>query len=277
MSTVDDIHLSAASRANLLSLQNTTKLIGRTQERLATGQKVNSALDDAAAFFQAQGLTNRASDLSRTKDGIDQAIQTLKATIDGIDSATQIVEQLQGLAQSAKSASTAADRSQLANQAELLAVQLNNLINDSSYNGINLIKATPDNLQVNFNEDATVELTIVGINLTAANLGADISTATNNWGTSGDVNADLDEYASALGQLRTAASTIGSQNTLLQTRLDFVNNIVNTLSEGSDKLTLADTNEEGANLLALQTRQQLGINSLSLAAQSEQAILTLFR
>ena len=273
----EDIKLSASSRTNLLALQSTTKLIGRTQERLATGLKVNSAADNAAAFFESRSLSNRASDLNNVKDNIDQAVSTLQTALGGITSASQILEQLQGLASAAKNSTSATDRSALANQAEQLAAQLDLLINDTSYNGINLIKATPDNLQVNFNEDATVELTIAGQNLSGANLGADITTASNHWGTVGDINSDLNEYTSAIGQLRTAASTLGSQTTLLQTRLDFVNTLVNTLQEGSDKLTLADTNEEGANLLALQTRQQLGINALSLAAQSEQAILTLFR
>ncbi|MCC7045094.1 MAG: flagellin [Alphaproteobacteria bacterium] len=273
----EEVKLSASSRANLVALQGTTKLIGRTQERLATGLKVNSALDDASAYFQSRSLNFRASDLSQIKDGIDQSIQTLKAALTGIESASKIVEQLKGLASAAKNATSAAERSTLSNQAQQLAAQLDNLINDASYNGVNLIKATPDNLQVNFNEDATVELTVAGTNLSAANLGANISSTSNNWGTVGDINSDLDEYSSALGQLRTAASTLGSQTTLLQTRLDFLTSMVNTLSEGADKLTLADTNQEGANLLALQTRQQLGINSLSLAAQSESSILSLFR
>ncbi len=271
-----DIKLSASTRTNLLSLQATTRLIGRTQERLSTGLKVNSALDDASAYFQARSLTNRASDLSSVKDGVDQAIQTLKAAVHGIESATSLVEQIKGLANGAKNATTATERSTLANQAEQLAAQLDLLLNDASYNGLNLVRATPDNMEINFNEDSAVELTIIGVNCTSANLGADITLSTNNWGTVGDINADLDEYTSALGQLRTSAATLGSQNTLLQTRFDFIADIVNTLKEGSDKLTLADTNEEGANLLALQTRQQLGINSLSLAAQSEQAILSLF-
>lgn len=271
------ISLGAASRSNLLALQNTTGLIGRTQGRLATGLKVSSALDDASAYFQARALSNRAGDLSKVKDKVDQAVSTVNAAVQAIESATAIVEQIKGLAESAKAASTASDRSALGNQAERLATQLNNLINDASYGGVNLLKATPDNLQVNFNEDSTIELTITGINLSASNLGADISTATNNWGTIGDVGADIDEYSSALGQLRTAASTLGSQNTLLQTRLDFTKTLIDTLKEGSDKLVSADMNEEGANLLALQTRQQLGVNSLSLAAQSEQAILSLFQ
>jgi flagellin-like hook-associated protein FlgL len=273
----EQINLSASSRANLVALQGTTKLIGRTQERLSTGLKVNSALDDASAYFQSRSLNNRAGDLSQVKDGIDQSVQTLKTALNGIEGAVKIIEQLKGLGSAAKNAISATERSALANQAQQLAAQLDNLINDSSYNGVNLIKALPDNMQVNFNENATVELTVIGTNLSAANLGANIATASNNWGTVGDINADINEYASALGQLRSASQTFGSNATLLATRKDFTETLVNTLKTGADKLTLADLNEEGANLLALQTRQQLGINALSLASQSEQAVLSLFR
>ena len=66
----NDITLSSATRSNLLSLQNTSSLIGTTQQRLATGLKVNSALDDALAFFKARNLNSRASDLSTIKDTI---------------------------------------------------------------------------------------------------------------------------------------------------------------------------------------------------------------
>jgi len=76
--------------------------------------------------------------------------------------------------------------------------------------------------------------------------------------------------------LRGNASTMGSSNTILSTRLEFTQNLVNTLEDGAGKLTLADLNEESANLLALQIRQQLGTNSLALAAQSERSILSLF-
>jgi flagellin-like hook-associated protein FlgL len=81
----------------------------------------------------------------------------------------------------------------------------------------------------------------------------------------------------ALGTLRSKSQVLGSNVALLQTRLDFTTNYVNTLTGGSGKLTLADLNEEGANLLALQTRQQLGIQALSFAGQAEQSILGLFR
>ncbi|MCH7778544.1 MAG: flagellin [Gemmatimonadetes bacterium] len=91
------------------------------------------------------------------------------------------------------------------------------------------------------------------------------------------INSLVTDLQSALDTLRTKTKTLGSNVALLQTRLDFTDNYVNTLQTGADKLTLADLNEEGANLLALQTRQQLGIQALSFAGQYEQGILSLFR
>jgi flagellin-like hook-associated protein FlgL len=92
-----------------------------------------------------------------------------------------------------------------------------------------------------------------------------------------EINSLVTDLQAALDTLRTKTKTLGSNVALLQTRLDFTDNYVNTLQTGADKLTLADLNEEGANLLALQTRQQLGIQALSFAGQAEQGILALFR
>jgi flagellin-like hook-associated protein FlgL len=276
--TAQKINLSAAARSNLLSLQGTANLIGRTQERLASGLKVNNALDDAQAFFQARSLSNRARDLSLVKDGIDQGVSTLKATVQAIEAIEAIVEQIRGLTTAAKSESTdtqgLANRSSFASQARALATQINNLVNDASYQGINLLASAPSNLEVNFNESAAAELTVIGRTLNSSALS--INTTTGDFATNGAIDADLTRLDSALSTLRTEAARFGSNNTLLVTRLDFANNFINTLDEGATKLTLADLNEESANLLALQTRQQLAINSLGLAAQSEQAVLSLF-
>ena len=99
-----DITLTAATRTNLLSLQRTTGLIGRTQERLATGLKVNSALDNAQNFFAAQSLSNRAGDLSRLLDGIGQSIQTIKAADNAVSSLLNLVEQADSVATQARDA-----------------------------------------------------------------------------------------------------------------------------------------------------------------------------
>jgi flagellin len=101
-----NITLSASVRQNLLSLQSTAQLMSMTQNRLATGKKVNSALDNPGNFFTSQSLNNRASDLNALLDSIGQAQQTLKAADTGITSLTKLVESAKSLAKQAQSATS---------------------------------------------------------------------------------------------------------------------------------------------------------------------------
>ncbi len=101
---MSDVVLTSALRTNLLSLQNTQRLIDNTQLRLATGLKVNSALDSPQNFFAAQSLNNRASDLGRLLDGISQSIRTIEAADNGITALTTLVEQASSIATSARDA-----------------------------------------------------------------------------------------------------------------------------------------------------------------------------
>lgn len=104
-----DVTLTAALRSNLLSLQGTQRLLDSTQLKLATGRKVNSALDNAASFFASQSLTNRASDLGGLLDGIGQGIQALKSADNGITAMTNLLNQAKAIAQEARDgASTSA-------------------------------------------------------------------------------------------------------------------------------------------------------------------------
>ena len=97
-----DISLTASMRSNLLSLQNTQSLMDTTQERLSTGKKVNSALDNPTSYYTSQSLTNRASDLSALLDSMGQGIQTIKAANEGIESITEFVQQAKSVANQAR-------------------------------------------------------------------------------------------------------------------------------------------------------------------------------
>src|SRR3569623_1154144 len=89
---MSDIALSQAVRSNLLSLQNTANLLDQTQTRLATGNKVNSALDNPTSYFTASALNSRASDLGNLLDSVSNAVQTIQAANDGITSITKLVD-----------------------------------------------------------------------------------------------------------------------------------------------------------------------------------------
>src|SRR5271169_2751765 len=92
------ITLSASVRQNLLSLQQTAQLLAITQNDLATGNKVNSALDNPTSFFTAQGLNTRASDISNLLDGISNGVQVLQAANTGITSLQSLVQNAQSIA-----------------------------------------------------------------------------------------------------------------------------------------------------------------------------------
>ena len=148
--------------------------------------------------------------------------------------------------------------------------QYDNLIKDSSYKGINLLQS--DKLSVKFNEDGSSDLTVKGKDVSASALGL----KTSDWQSQGDIAQSLAEISAALKSIRSYSAELGNNYNIITSRQNFTENLINILTEGADKLTLADMNEESANMLALQTRQQLAVNSLSLASQASQAVLKLF-
>ncbi len=157
-----------------------------------------------------------------------------------------------------------------ASQYNSILNQYDALIKDASYKGINLLQT--DRLTVKFNETNTSDLLIEGRDMCSKALGFTIF----EWQTQEDINKSIEELTSAINSIRNYSSELGNNYNIITTRQDFTESLVNVLTEGADKLTLADMNEESANMLALQTRQQLAINSLSLASQASQSILKLF-
>src|SRR5437868_12669763 len=93
--------LSAAVRQNLLSLQSTADLLATTQNRLSTGKKVNTALDNPTNFFTASGLDNRASDINNLLDSIGNGVQILQAANSGITSLQKLVDSAKSIANQA--------------------------------------------------------------------------------------------------------------------------------------------------------------------------------
>jgi len=405
------IVLSASVRQNLLSLQSTADLLATTQNRLATGNKVNSALDNPTNFFTAQGLNNRASDITNLLDSIGNGVQVLQAANTGITSLQKLVDTAKSLANQVLQAPTgystkasvdvtgtgagtgtvtAADlntgklagsvitfttstgslavtigatfatgsgtatvssldqlnsvlasnnvavnatvsatadsltftstndaasqtittsgtaptgegvdikgtttatagtvtaavadaasqtiRANLVSQYNNVIQQITTTAQDSSFNGINLLNG--DDLKLTFNETGKSTLTIQGVTFDAAGLGLAPLAAGTDFLDSGSANATIAKISSASNALRTEASTLGSNLSIVQIRQDFSKNLINVLQTGSANLTLADTNEEAANSQALSTRQSIAVSALALANQSQASVLQLLR
>jgi flagellin-like hook-associated protein FlgL len=409
------IILSASVRQNLLSLQSTADLLATTQNRLATGNKVNSALDNPTNFFTAQGLNNRASDITNLLDSIGNGVQVLQAANTGITSLQKLVDTAKSLANQVLQAptgysvkasatslaptgagalgvvGTAADltvagtnslngktfvftpatgaattitlgtgagnvnsidafntalsaaglgltasfvsdgsitltstndnasqilttgttaaantiaisgtdtatlvtptggaagkpvadaasqaiRANLVSQYNNVIAQITTTAQDSSFNGINLLNG--DNLKLTFNETGKSTLNIQGVTFNAAGLGLAALTSGTDFLDNASANKALTLLGSASTSLRTEASALGSNLSIVQIRQDFSKSLINVLQTGSSNLTLADTNEEAANSQALSTRQSIAVSALALANQSQQSVLQLLR
>src|SRR5664280_1391001 len=275
---MSDIVLSAGVRANLLQLQQTSDLINQTENRLASGKRVNSALDNAINFFTAQGLDNRANSLNNLLDSMSNGVNTIQAANNGITSITKLVQSAQSLASQAQQTSDTATKSSLAAQYGALITQITQLAKDSGFNGVNLLGGTGNNLAITLNETGTSSVTVTAVDYTNGTAGPlSLNAAASNWASSANITAASTDLTAALTTLQSESQTLSSSLSTVQIRQDFTKAMIGTLQSGSASLTLADTNQEGANLLALQTRQQLSSTALSLASQADQNVLRLFR
>jgi flagellin-like hook-associated protein FlgL len=394
---MSNIVLSAAVRQNLLSLQSTADLLSTTQNRLATGKKVNTALDNPTNYFTAQGLDNRASDINNLLDSIGNGVQVLQAANTGITSLQKLVDTAKSIANqvlqaptgySQKSTATSATntgavdtnllggtgivatdtltiaatgggtatnitfgtgagqvdtlaelnaalaannllasidnvtgkitlttsndaasstigaiagsaaaagkafngvtgstpvvdvssqtiRSNLVGQYNNIITQITTTAQDASFNGINLLNG--DDLKLTFNETGKSTLNIKGVTYSATGLGLASLISGTDFLDNNSAKSILTKLGSASDTLRSEASTLGSNLSVVQIRQDFNKNLINVLQTGSANLTLADTNEEAANSQALSTRQSIAVSALALANQSQQSVLKLLQ
>ncbi len=265
------IALTAGMRNNLFALQNVDSMMQTTQNRLSTGKKVTSALDDPVNFFKAEDHYNRATDLASKKDGMGEAIKVIESANTGIEKIEDLLNQMKSLASAAKTSSNTGD---LADQFDEIRDQLAAMAEDSTYGGQNLLDG--DTLSVEFNEDGTNTLSVAGFSATTVGTVAGVTVAVADFSSNTNIEGAVSDIDDAITNLRTEAQKLASNLSTISIRSDFTSEMVNTLNTGADGLTLADMNEEGANMLMLQTRQSLGTTSLSLASQAAQAVMRLF-
>jgi flagellin len=234
-----DIVLSSAVRDNLLSLKKTAAFQETTQNRLATGLKVNSALDNPNSYFTAQSLNDRAGDLSNLLDNMGQAVQTLRAADDGITSITKLVESAKAIANQALQTSSEYERRQFAVQYNAILEQIEDMAKDSGYKGKNLLAGAGNELEVIFNEDSTSNLTVnpvdftdttldTGLNLDDLATGASGTSSFNMYGGSAQLTLTGLQASSNLTDLAAFADnnhvmvTDGSTTTTLTVGVDIV-------------------------------------------------------
>jgi flagellin len=168
-----------------------------------------------------------------------------------------------------------ATRASLVAQYNQVISNITTTAQDSSFNGINLLNG--DTLNLTFDETGASKLSITGVTFNATGLGLASLGAGTDFLDSNSANGVLTKLTQASTVLRTEASALGSNLSVVQIRQDFNKNLINVLQTGASNLTLADPNQEAANSQALSTRQSIAVSALALANQSQQSVLQLLR
>jgi flagellin len=264
----------------LLALQNlnqTAQQLQQAQNVISTGQTVSSAKDNGAVWDIAQGERSTVSSL----DAVKSSLQTGQSIIDVANSAGTTVSSL--LTQMEQKALAASDtsidansRSALNNDFVALRNQITSTVQNASFNGVNLLNGSVTQISSLANATGTSVLTTQGQNLS---LGGSIVTlsATASIGTVTTATAAIATVNTSLTNVDSALATLGTASNALDTHLNFVSNLQDTLTSGIGNLVDANLAKESATLQALQTKQQLGVQALSIANSSSSSLLSLFR
>jgi len=237
--------------------------------QISTLNQLNSAL--AANNLQASVNSTGQISIQTTNDAASFTIGALTGT------ATSSGAVFHGVSIAAPVAdpNSQTQRSGLVSQYNNVLAQITSTAQDASFNGVNLLNG--DTLKLVFDETGKSTLSITGVTFNTTGLGLSNLTAGTDFLDNSSANKVLSALNTASSTLRSEASTLGSNLSIVQVRQDFNKSLINVLQTGSSNLTLADTNQLAAESQALSTRQSIAVSALSLANNSQASVLQLLR
>ncbi len=271
------VNTNAGALVALENLNNTSQQLANAQNIVSTGLLVGNAKDNGAIWSIAQTERSDVADL----DAVKSSLQTGQSIIDVANSAgTTVSNLLTQMSQKALAASDTsldtASRLALNNDFVALRNQITSTVNNASFNGVNLLDGSITKVTSLANAQGTSVLTVLAENLSVGGSIVTLS-ATATISTVASAQAAITVVNVSLQNVDTALATLGTSSKALDTHLNFVSTLQDTLTTGIGNLVNADLAKESATLQALQTKQQLGIQALSIANSASSALLGLFR
>jgi flagellin len=255
---------------------------GGTAVNVTFGDGTNGTVKTLDQLNVALSANNMSASIDTTgkltiSSGNDYASSTLGSATDGGTIGGTAASSLAFTAASApvQDANAQSTRAGLVSQYNNIIQQITTTSQDASFNGVNLLGG--DQLKLTFNETGKSTLNITGVTFDPSGLGLSNLTAGTDFIDNNATNKVLSALNNTSNTLRSEASSLGSNLSIVQIRQDFSKNLINTLQTGASNLTLADTNEEAANSQALSTRQSIAVSALALANSSQQSVLRLLQ
>ena len=276
--SLNSVNTNVGAMAALQNLNNTQAQLQKAQNQINTGLKIATAKDDGSTWAIAQNQRAQVLSLDSVKSSLSRGQSSIDVAMSAGQSVSDLLTQMKALALSASDAGlTTTDRSAINDQFKSLRDQISTIVTNADFNGTNMIKASGTNVYALANADGTSKITVAAedLSLGGANLGSVNSTAT--VGTVTSASSMVGTVQTAIGKVSAALAKLGTGSNALNTHMNFVSSLQDSLNSGISNLVDADLAKESATLQALQTKQQLGVQALSIANSSSSFLLSLFR
>lgn len=311
---MSSINTNMAAMTALQSLQQTSKDMLTTQNRISTGLKVNTAADNAAYWSIATTMRSDNDALSTVQDALGLGKGTVNVAYTAMNSSIDLVSQIKTKLVAA--AAPGVDRSKIQSEITQLQSQLKGISDSASFSGTNWLSV--DSSTTGFNATKSIISSFTRTSTGAVSIGSisidtskavlfdssasaagivdsardttgaiattgvsvaniDISTLTDSAADQATLNGYIASADTAMQEMTTAATNLGANQQRIDLQTSFVSALKDAITSGISQLVDADMNQESTKLQALQVKQQLGVQALSIANQSSQNILSLFR
>ena len=278
---MNSVNTNVGAMVALQNLSSTQADLMTTQGRINTGKKVASAKDNGAIWAIAQNQRATSQSLNAVKESLQRGQSTVDVAISAGETVSDLLLQMKEKTLAA--ADTTLDsnsRVALNDDFKSLRDQIQKAVDNAEFNSANMLKtATPTTIQALANADGTSHITVAAQMMDLGQAGGSLAgiAATDSIGTQTLAQAMIGSLNTAITNVSSALSKLGTGSKSLGSHLTFVGKLQDTLDSGVGNLVDADLAKESARLQALQTKQQLGIQALSIANQSSSILLGLFR
>lgn len=274
--SVINTNISSMKAANASATANA--MLGSAMERLSTGKRINSAKDDAAGLAIATTMTAQVRGMNQGIRNANDGISLAQTAEGALNEVTNMLQRVRELAVQSASGTyqDATDRTYMQAEVDQLTSQINQVITNTSFNGVSLFDGSPASvtIQTGGNAADTVVLTMANLTTLSASGGAAGSYAV---ATAAGANAELATLDTELNAISSARATLGAGQSRLESTVNNLNNNIVNLSDARSRIEDADYSAETASLAKAQILSQASTAMLAQANQSQQNVLSLLR
>ena len=271
------VNTNAGAMLALQYLNKTTAELTATQNHVNSGLKIATAKDNGAIFAIAQNMRGDVSAFHAVSDSLNRAVSAVDVAMNAGQAVSDLLVEMKGKAVAAADASLdTASRDALKEDFEALRDQVSNILENATFNGVNLVDGTSSSLTALISADGGSTITIDGEDMSLSGSIVTIST-TGTLSSASAASTMIDTINTSLENVNAALARLGSKSKQISIQNEFIGKLIDTLNGGIGNLVDADLATESAKLQSLQVKQQLGVQALAIANSAPAIALSLFR